>query len=177
VNEDLFTSITLVESSGRTALRSDKLVSDTNDTTPWAGDGAIRDVNASDKHSESNDDYPLDDDIADDDNAKLLTDMSSAVHENHIPPSSVQGWDHESRSAAEYDPTLQYSSPPGHTQKVHANATDRESVPVTEKADASEDLLDEDVDWNALLVNANAIQRYSSVDSYHKKYVSTGINL
>ncbi|KAI0120496.1 hypothetical protein F4776DRAFT_632811 [Hypoxylon sp. NC0597] len=93
------------------------------------------------------DEYPLDDDLMEEDIACLLDTAMNNVRETHIPPSSVTlAWDHDSRSAAEYDPTLQYSSP------LSLGKTGvSQSVSVPEKLnDRQDDLLDEEVDWNAI---------------------------
>ncbi|KAI1356122.1 hypothetical protein F5Y01DRAFT_116916 [Xylaria sp. FL0043] len=124
---------------------------------------------------DSSDAYPLGDDIADKDMIQLLALPPTSVNENHIPPSSVQGWDHESQSAAEYDPTLRWSPPdPPYSDSC---ATAVENLPATQQTYASEDLLDEDVDWNVVLANANALQESSSVNSCPESGVSDCINL
>ncbi|KAI1106581.1 hypothetical protein F4804DRAFT_19607 [Jackrogersella minutella] len=92
--------------------------------------------------------YPLGDDLAEEDIACLLEKAHDNVKETCIPPSSVtQAWDHDSRSAVEYDPTLQHSSPfpsPGETKGS-------QSVGVTRKRNNEEDnLLDDEVDWNTV---------------------------
>ncbi|KAJ2989034.1 hypothetical protein NUW58_g3672 [Xylaria curta] len=127
------------------------------------GVSATPHTGASNEGSDLSDAYPLDDDIADDDIVQLLAGPLGLVQENHIPPSSVQGWDHDSRSAAEYDPNLKYSPPK--PQKLDSDTVQMEHIPTSWQRDASEDLLDEDVDWNAVLVNANAIQTNPSLYS------------
>ncbi|KAI0816198.1 hypothetical protein GGR55DRAFT_625883 [Xylaria sp. FL0064] len=124
---------------------------------------------------DSSDAYPLEEDIADKDMIQLFTLPLMSVNENHIPPSSVQGWDHESQSAAEYDPTLKWSPPD--PPYADSSATAVENLPATQKTRASEDLLDEDVDWNAVLANANALQESSSVNSCPESGVSECMNL
>ncbi|KAI8635614.1 hypothetical protein F5Y19DRAFT_461202 [Xylariaceae sp. FL1651] len=115
--------------------------------------------------TDSNDDYPLDEDLADEDIIGVLANPSGPVHENHIPPSSVQEWDHESRSAAEYDPTLQYSSPRP-AGKMDTNVTVLEPLPSIQGIlVTSEDLLDDDIDWNAVFSDPSVFRRDSSVDS------------
>ncbi|KAI0450962.1 hypothetical protein F5B21DRAFT_408521 [Xylaria acuta] len=125
---------------------------------------AIHNTATSDHRSDSSDAYPLDDDIVDDDIIQLLADTPGSVEENHIPPSSLQGWDLESRSAAEYDPSLKYSPPD--IEETGINAARLEQVYSNWQTEASEDLLDEDVDWDTVLVNMDAIQRDSPVDPY-----------
>ncbi|KAI3335536.1 hypothetical protein F4824DRAFT_463801 [Ustulina deusta] len=135
---------------------------------------------ASDIHNailsdDSSDSYPLDDDIAEEDMVQLLTYPPGSVTENHIPPSSVQGWDHESQSAGEYDPTLKCSPPD--LQEANPNAAGIEHGPETRQSDASEDLLDEDVDWNAVLANANTLQETPSIDSPPEIKASKCVNM
>ncbi|KAI1129392.1 hypothetical protein F5Y10DRAFT_291134 [Nemania abortiva] len=123
---------------------------------------ATHNVDASDEQSDSSDSYPLDDGIIDDDILQLLPSASGFVQETHIPPSSVRGWDHESRSATEYDSTLKYTPPD--PQEADTDAACMGSVSTNWQGDNSEDLLDEEVDWNAVMANVNAIQEDSSVD-------------
>ncbi|KAI0377002.1 hypothetical protein F5Y04DRAFT_265140 [Hypomontagnella monticulosa] len=108
----------------------------------------------------SNDEYPLDDDIAEEDMVCLLDMASDKVQETHIPPSSVtRAWDQDSRSAGEYDQTLQYSSP------LPSSAQPRVPRPVGEARNFSsgqDELLDEDVDWNAVYTMVNVSPRASS---------------
>ncbi|KAI0839784.1 hypothetical protein F5Y06DRAFT_264604 [Hypoxylon sp. FL0890] len=106
------------------------------------------------------DEYPLDDDLMEEDIACLLDTAMDDVQETRIPPSSVtQAWDHDSRSAAEYDPTLQHSSPlssigkPGGPQTVDA---------AWKHNNSDDDLLDEDVDWNAVYAMTSTIPTDSS---------------
>lgn len=124
--------------------------------------GTIHNTTTSDYLSDSSNAYPLDDDIAYDDIIQLLMDTPGSVEENHIPPSSLQGWDHESRSAAEYDPSLKYSPPD--LEETETNATNLVQAQSNWQTEASEDLLDEDVDWDTVLVNMDTIQKSSSVD-------------
>ncbi|KAI0876723.1 hypothetical protein GGS24DRAFT_488381 [Hypoxylon argillaceum] len=106
--------------------------------TPFEIVGAIYDTHANDNRSESSDAYPLDDGLTDAD------------------------IDHESRSAAEYDPYLKFSPPDPQEPVTTASKTGYTSA--TWQTEDSEDLLDEDVDWNAVLTNVNAIQKDLSVD-------------
>jgi hypothetical protein len=159
-SEDTATSSHIVKSSGTIALNE-------NDTTHLAKITGIPDISASDEQSDSNDSYPLDDDMVDEDIIRLLADKSGYVQENHIAPSSVQGWDRDSRSATEYDPALQ-DTPPD-LQMDNENATKMEKLGVPE------DLLDEDVDWNAVLANANMTQEDPSIDSYSRREVTETI--
>ncbi|KAI8955397.1 hypothetical protein F4801DRAFT_529165 [Xylaria longipes] len=135
-----------------------------NGDTSFQGTGAIHNTATGDHWSDSSDAYPLDGDIADDDIIQLLTDTPGSVEENHIPPSSVQGWDHESRSATEYDPNLKYSPPD--LEETETNAAKLEPVLSNRQTEASEDLLDEDVDWNTVLVNMDTIQKDLSVNPH-----------
>lgn len=155
--DDAPTSSSIVQSPARTFLCGDG-------TAPLEVVRAIYDTSADDEGSDSSDAYPLDDGIVDDDIVELLAGPSGFVQETHIPPSSMQGWDHESRSAAEYDPCLKCSPPD--PQETDIDAPEIGQVPATRQPDESEDLLDEDVDWNAVLANANAIQKDPSVNSY-----------
>ncbi|TGJ88196.1 hypothetical protein E0Z10_g608 [Xylaria hypoxylon] len=123
------------------------------------------------------DECPLDEDITDEDMIQLLADPSGSIKENHMPPSSLQGWDYESQSAAEYDPALKRSSPASGPRETDANAARIGHVPGSWQPDASEDLLDEDVDWNAVLANSNAIQETVLVDSRPGIKVSNLVNV
>ncbi|KAI1455032.1 hypothetical protein F4805DRAFT_292345 [Annulohypoxylon moriforme] len=106
------------------------------------------------------DEYPLDDGLIEEDMMCLLDTTMGVVQETHMPPSSVtQAWDHDSRSAGEYDPTLQHSSPVSSTEKPKSS----QSMSVAQELHGGEeDLLDEDVDWNAVYAITNTIPKYSS---------------
>ncbi|KAI3321181.1 hypothetical protein HD806DRAFT_503210 [Xylariaceae sp. AK1471] len=160
-NENTFSSSPVVKFAGTRTL-------DNDGAAPGANVTSIPNIGASDEQSDPNDAYPLDDDILDDDIIRLLADTSGSVRENHIPPSSIQGWDHDSRSATEYDAALRDTPP--NQQRTGASTTKMEEI------DTPEDLLDEDVDWNAVLVNANVIQKDPSVDSYSEIEVTKTIS-
>lgn len=106
------------------------------------------------------DEYPLDDDLMEEDMTCLLDAAAENVRETHIPPSSVtQAWDHDSRSAVEYDPTLQYSSPFSSSEKPK----DSQPASMTGGIDEiEEDLLDDDVDWNTVYAITSTIPKVSS---------------
>ncbi|KAI1416547.1 hypothetical protein F5Y13DRAFT_154198 [Hypoxylon sp. FL1857] len=103
------------------------------------------------------DEYPLGDGLMEEDIACLLDKAMNDVQETHMPPSSVTlAWDHDSRSAVEYDPTLKYSSPLSSSGKPK----DSQSTDVAEKPNDTEyDLLDEDVDWNAVYAMASTVPK------------------
>ncbi|KAI1116388.1 hypothetical protein F5Y14DRAFT_458978 [Nemania sp. NC0429] len=166
--ESASTSSPVVESSTRISLCCDEPASSQIVQ-------AVYSAAADDEGSDPSDAYPLDGGIEDDDIAQLLPDHSGFVQETHIPPSSVQGWDHESRSAAEYDPSLKCSPPDLHETGTDAAGTGR--LPVTRQPDAEEDLLDEDVDWNAVLANANAIKKAPSVYSYVERKITSPVKV
>ncbi|KAI1178364.1 hypothetical protein F4777DRAFT_538456 [Nemania sp. FL0916] len=128
------------------------------------------DINTCDRQSNQSDAYPLDDGLSDNDIVQFLTDPSCAVLETHIPPTSVLGWDHESRSAAEYDPSLKYSPP--EAQEVDIDAPEIGISSLSNQTNGSQDLLDEDVDWDAVLVGTKTAQRCSSTTLYHEIGVS-----
>ncbi|KAI1402737.1 hypothetical protein F4819DRAFT_271373 [Hypoxylon fuscum] len=110
-----------------------------------------------DANADPGDEYPLDDDLMEEDIACLLDATLNNVQETHIPPSSVtQAWDHDSRSAADYDPNLQYSSPfPSSWETRGSRAVD-----VAQKLDADQDdLLDDDIDWNAVYALTSTIPK------------------
>ncbi|KAI1141547.1 hypothetical protein F5Y05DRAFT_373017 [Hypoxylon sp. FL0543] len=109
--------------------------------------------------------YPLDDDLMEEDIACLLDAAMDNVQEAHVPPSSItQAWDQDSRSAAEYDSTLQYSSPLSSTGKPN----NPQVAGMTEKRDDGEyDLLDEDVDWNAVYAMTSTVSRDPSAAGFH----------
>ncbi|KAI1387469.1 uncharacterized protein F4822DRAFT_406590 [Hypoxylon trugodes] len=105
------------------------------------------------------DEYPLDEDLMEEDMANALDSTSDNAQETHLPPSSVvHAWDHDSRSAAEYDPTLQYSSP----SSSSGNPGDSQSATVVGKSVNDGNLLDEDVDWNAVYAITSVIPKNSS---------------
>ncbi|KAI2468360.1 hypothetical protein F4781DRAFT_398550 [Annulohypoxylon bovei var. microspora] len=106
------------------------------------------------------DEYPLDDDLMEEDITCLLDTAVDNVQETHIPPSSVtKAWDHDSRSAVEYDSTLQYSSPFSSSE----NQKGSQSVSVTGGlGNGEEDLLDDDVDWNTVYTMTSTIPKDSS---------------
>ncbi|KAI0204536.1 hypothetical protein F4808DRAFT_345991 [Astrocystis sublimbata] len=114
--------------------------------------------------SNPSDAYPLDADIADDDIIQLLNDTQGSIKERHIPPSSLQGWDYESQSAQEYDPSLKYSPPKVEGPDINVVNPDR--VSPGSAAEASEDLLDEGVDWKAVLTNMDTMMTYPSSDHF-----------
>ncbi|TRX94326.1 hypothetical protein FHL15_004793 [Xylaria flabelliformis] len=132
--------------------------------TSWKVADAIHNTATIEYSTDSSDAYPLDDGIVDDDIVQLLVETSGSVEEKHIPPSSIQGWDHESRSAAEYDPSLKYSPPD--SEEAEMNIAKTERIHSDWQNEASEDLLDEDVDWDAVMVNVDAIQRDISITPY-----------
>ncbi|KAI1366944.1 hypothetical protein F5Y08DRAFT_300096 [Xylaria arbuscula] len=117
-------------------------------------------------NADSSDVYPLDEGIVDDDLTQLMLPFElEFVKENHIPPLSVQGWDHGSQSAAEYDPTLKFT-PPSPLEDRNMGTDVPDCTPGTSKDDdASEDLLGEDVDWDAVLANTNIPQEALSATS------------
>ncbi|KAI1419651.1 hypothetical protein F5Y12DRAFT_776738 [Xylaria sp. FL1777] len=158
-----------------TGISSSRVALCSNEITPLTIVSSIHNQRISDELNDSSDAYPLDEDIADQDIVQLLTYSLGSINENHIPPSSVQGWDHESQSAAEYDPTLKCS--PAEPQKAYPNAAGIEHLLETQQTDSSEDLLDEDVDWNVVLANANAFQETSSNGSRPEIEVCKCVNM
>ncbi|KAI0022862.1 hypothetical protein F4780DRAFT_140416 [Xylariomycetidae sp. FL0641] len=111
--------------------------------------------------SESEDEYPLDDLLAED-MSLLLSAAQGPFQEQHIPPSSVtQGWDYDSRSAAAFDATLQYSSPaPSHQSGVRTDITPSRNI---EGDQPENELLDEDVDWEAVFAVTAAMPKDPSL--------------
>ncbi|KAI1472857.1 uncharacterized protein F4812DRAFT_29354 [Daldinia caldariorum] len=119
------------------------------------GKPTVYNLNA-DASEDFQDEYPLDSDLMEEDMACLLETSLYSAQEAHMPPSSVtQAWDHDSRSAAEYDPTLQHSSPKelGVPQMVDAAETPDSN---------QDDLLDEDVDWNVVYTMTSTISKAAS---------------
>ncbi|KAI0113207.1 hypothetical protein F4814DRAFT_338728 [Daldinia grandis] len=113
------------------------------------------DLNA-DPSGDVQDEYPLDSDLMEEDMAYLLRAALDNAQEAHIPPPSVaQAWDRDSRSAVEYDSTLQHSSP---------NALSvSHIIDVTEDPNSNQDdLLDEDVDWNIVYTMTSIIPNGAS---------------
>ncbi|KAI1211288.1 uncharacterized protein F4807DRAFT_32037 [Annulohypoxylon truncatum] len=118
----------------------------------------VSSLNAADD-ADLRDEYPLDDVLREEDMASLLNTAAKNVKETHIPPSSVtQGWDHDSRSAVEYDPTLQYSSPFSSEKPKSSQSMNMDGGP----HNGEEDLLDDDVDWNAVYAITSTIPKGSS---------------
>lgn len=109
------------------------------------------------------DEYPVDVD-EEADMVRLLGE-TPAVAENRCPPSSVlDGWDRDSRSVDEYDPNLKYSSPQASSELndvPQPPPSDRTSP--NKPANASDDLLDEDVDWDAVFTITSSIQKDASL--------------
>ncbi|KAI0003605.1 hypothetical protein F4779DRAFT_601333 [Xylariaceae sp. FL0662B] len=105
----------------------------------------------------SDDEYPLDG-VMEEDMVGLFSTAQEVHHETNIPPSSITlAWDHDSRSAAEYDPALQYSSP-------FPSSGQTRSTPTTNKPkEAQEDLLDDDVDWDAVYEMTNTLPKDPSI--------------
>ncbi|KAI1777117.1 hypothetical protein F4818DRAFT_409201 [Hypoxylon cercidicola] len=119
---------------------------------------------------DSENEYPLDDDLVDEDMTSLLDLAPDNVQETHVPPSSVTiSWDHDSRSAAEYDPTLQYSSPLSPSEALKRS----QAVGATEKLGVGQDdLLDEDVDWNTVYALVDKIPKVpvSNISSQNTRH-------
>ncbi|KAK7991839.1 hypothetical protein PG996_013149 [Apiospora saccharicola] len=105
--------------------------------------------------SDSNDEYPID---SENENDMLrLLDSAEAYIETHIPPSSVLNpWDRDSRSADVYDENLQHSP--------LQPATDLcDDVEKYHTATGKDDLLDEDVDWDAVYAISTSIPKNTSL--------------
>ncbi|KAI2784307.1 hypothetical protein F4815DRAFT_208694 [Daldinia loculata] len=109
-----------------------------------------------DASDDAQDEYPLDSDLMEEDMAYLLGTALDNVQEAHIPPSSVaQAWDRDSRSAVEYDSTLQHSSP---NELSASHIVDMAENPNSNQ----DDLLDEDVDWNVVYTMTSTIPNGAS---------------
>ncbi|KAI5866254.1 hypothetical protein GGS23DRAFT_377298 [Durotheca rogersii] len=142
-----------------------------------AGATAVLDRLPGDAITDWKDEYPVDG-LMEEEMACLLDTALNSVWEAQVPPSSVtKDWDRDSRSATEYDATLQHSSPPICSEKPKATQGGLQGVGrVEEPGDVEDDLLDEGVDWNAVYAavstipdNASAVNcrdapRSSSVD-------------
>ncbi|KAI1662170.1 hypothetical protein F4813DRAFT_378506 [Daldinia decipiens] len=109
-----------------------------------------------DTSDDAQDEYPLDSDSMEEDMVYLLGTALENVQEAHIPPSSVaQAWDRDSRSAVEYDSTLQHSSP---NELIASHIVD-----VAENPNSNhDDLLDEDVDWNVVYTITSTVPNGAS---------------
>ncbi|KAK8116109.1 hypothetical protein PG984_012611 [Apiospora sp. TS-2023a] len=105
--------------------------------------------------SDSIDEYPID---SENENDMLrLLDSAEACIETHIPPSSVLNlWDRDSRSADVYDENLQHSPP----QPATGLCDDAEQYHI---ATGKDDLLDEDVDWDAVYAISTSIPKDTSL--------------
>ncbi|KAF3061703.1 hypothetical protein GL218_03095 [Daldinia childiae] len=109
-----------------------------------------------DASDEAQDEYPLDSDSMEEDMAYVLGTALDNFQEAHIPPSSVaQAWDRDSRSAVEYDSTLQHSSP---NEPIASHIVDTAENPNSNH----DDLLDEDVDWNVVYTMTSIIPNSAS---------------
>ncbi|KAH9907498.1 hypothetical protein F4778DRAFT_722197 [Xylariomycetidae sp. FL2044] len=100
------------------------------------------------------DEYPIDESILED-LASLLDTTNQPVAERHIPSSSVaQAWDHDSRSARDFDPSLQHSSP---------RPPEESTVMKKQPSFSQEELLDDEVDWNAVFSVINELPKDPSL--------------
>lgn len=91
------------------------------------------------------DEYGFDDGLEQD--MLQLSDIINSNDGDQLPPSSVmQDWDRDSRSREEYDPTLQHSSRQPSPEVETASQAEETSDLDPEAAD----LLDNDVDWDAV---------------------------
>ncbi|KAK8045255.1 hypothetical protein PG993_005279 [Apiospora rasikravindrae] len=126
-----------------------------NESTP----NQAQDDSANDRQwpslSDSNDEYPVD---SENENDMLqLLDSAEACIETHIPPSSVlYRWDRDSRSADVYDPNLQHSPP--QPPAILDDETEQ-----SHKAIEDDNLLDEDVDWDAVYAISATIPKNTSL--------------
>lgn len=111
------------------------------------------------------DEYPLQE-LLEEDMTLLLDTTKEGLQERHIPPSSVtQLWDHDSRSAVEFDHNLQYSSP--HSSSDHGKNSNSKSDLVNGiggPIGRGEDLLDEEVDWHAVVITGKASKATSLIN-------------
>ena len=98
----------------------------------------------------NDDEYPLED-LLEEDMTLAAEPACNCTIEGRMPPSSVaRAWDHDSRSATEYDPQLQYSSPRDSNLRG-TTAPGRDTGYITGRdPEVGDDLLDEDVDWQAV---------------------------
>ncbi|KAI1327402.1 hypothetical protein F5Y16DRAFT_399400 [Xylariaceae sp. FL0255] len=110
---------------------------------------------------ESNDEYPLESGLEDEDIIRLCADTPRVEYEYCSPPSNVQFWDHDSRSAVEYDPNLQFSSPQSGQEGNPINTEVRETH---RNQGVDDDLLEDDVDvdWDAVFNAISVIPKGSS---------------
>ena len=113
----------------------------------------------------NDDEYPLED-LLEEDMTLVAEPAYDCTIEGRMPPSSVaRAWDHDSRSAVEYDPRLQYSSP----RDSNLKGTDvprRDTGNITgEDTGVGDDLLDEDVDWQAVRDITNNMPKDPSLAS------------
>ncbi|KAI0394226.1 hypothetical protein F5Y17DRAFT_267373 [Xylariaceae sp. FL0594] len=139
------------------------------ESLPRCGTDVVYQISSSDNRNEQddeNDEYPLDDNIADDDILQLLAEQPGYVQEKQVPPSSVQQWHSESRSPVDFDPSLQHTPPK--VREPNSNSDTKGSASPAKQSEASEDLLDEDMDWSAVLLAANDVQTDSSSKAHDK---------
>lgn len=117
------------------------------------------DMNAAGWEHEA-DEYRLDESI--EEYMLLLTEaVELEIVESQAPPSSVvHRWDRSSRSASDYDPNLQHSS-----QHTSPELEDVSELGPNHGNDRiiSNDLLDEDVDWDAVFEMANGLPKDPSL--------------
>lgn len=107
------------------------------------------------------DEYGLDATLEED--MLAMANAKCDMYQNHVPPSSLlKGWDQDSRSAEEYDPYLQHSPRPASQASYDVS----NSQPQRQLSVVQEDLLDDDVDWNAVYTIAQTLpKRLSLADS------------
>ncbi|KAI1258111.1 hypothetical protein MGN70_001158 [Eutypa lata] len=107
---------------------------------------------------------PLDD-LLDEDMTLLFDTTEAGIQERNMPPSSItELWDHDSRSAREFDPSLQYSSPRSSSERCNIiSAEGNEGNGKGGPTGEGEDLLDEEVDWNTVYVMTSTMPKVTSI--------------
>ncbi|KAH8195888.1 hypothetical protein TruAng_009934 [Truncatella angustata] len=90
-----------------------------------------------------------------------IADEVLIVSQDGIPPSSIADRrDHDSRSAEEYDPNLHCSSQEASSSELHASCHTRST---NQPKAAPEDLLDNDVDWDAVYLLTKSMAKDPSL--------------
>jgi hypothetical protein len=118
------------------------------------------------------DEYPLDE-FLEDDMLLLAQRAEVEVFENHMPPASVvRHLDRDSRSVSDYDPSLQHSP---QSDSPDQESTLEPTLPWYRNSAISDDLLDEEVDWDAVLTIVKDLPKDPSLMGSREIACSPGI--
>jgi hypothetical protein len=106
------------------------------------------------------DEYALDE--SEEEDMVRLANQAEVCVESHMPPSSLaDDWDQDSRYGDEYDPNLQHSSLP--SSSTTSNLQDNPTRNCKPTSNIQEDLLDDDVDWDAVFAITSSLPKDPSL--------------